>query len=104
MTLENLRKDAFSWTKAYIKGTSLDFCSYNFGISMRIHEYLKLYSLYCICLRIYFADNISVKICEGFVFYKLGNLVNIFVKCHQRKGPGGKEDVQPDKGQVSRGG
>ena len=50
---------------------------------------------------IYSASNILVKICEGFVFYKLGNLVNIFVKCHQRKGPGG-EAVRRQRGCPAR--
>ena len=49
------------WMKAYIKGTWLDFCSYSFGILMKIHEFLELYSLYCICMRIYFAGIFSKK-------------------------------------------
>ena len=84
MTLGKLQKDTFSWTKAYIKGTWLYF------------EFLELYSLYCICLRIYFDGIFSQKFLV--FFFKIGNLVNICVKCHQSKGPRG-EAVMRERGE-----
>ena len=67
-----LRKDSFSWTKAYIKGTCLGFCSYNFCILMRIHEFLELYSFHSISLRIYFAGIFSPNFCFLFQNRKFG--------------------------------
>ena len=54
-----------------------------------------LYSIYCICLRIYFAGIFSQNF-RDFFFWK-GNLVNISVKCHQRKGQRG-EAVKRERG------
>ena len=64
---------------------------------MRIHEFLELYSFHCICLRIYFAGILRQIIEEFPVFFKIGNLPNICVKCHQRRGPRG-EAVRRQRG------
>ena len=51
----------FLMDESLYKGHFACFCSYTFCISMRIYQCLELYSIYCICIRIYFAGIFTKK-------------------------------------------
>ena len=62
-----------------------DICSYTFCISMRIHQFLELYSIYCICMRIYFAGIFTQKFSDFCFFFQNRQFGEYFCKMSPKK-------------------